>query len=108
MTTILNEFNERVLSTKTLQEKLELSFWLHFELVSVHPFGDGNGRTSRLLMNFVQEYFNLPLGVVYKNDKLHYFAALEKTRTTGNINVFYEFMFSQYKKFLETEVEKAD
>lgn len=108
LTAILREFNNRILTVKTLQEKLELSFWLHFELVSIHPFGDGNGRTSRLLMNFVQEYFNLPLCVVYKSDKLRYFKALEETRAADDVNIFYEFMFEQYKKFLETEVGKAD
>lgn len=35
---------------------LELSFWAHFNLVSIHPFIDGNGRLSRLIMNYVQEF----------------------------------------------------
>ncbi len=103
----LSEFNERIGRANTLQDKLELSFWVHFELVSIHPFGDGNGRTSRLLMNFVQEYFDLPLGIVYKNDKLSYFNALEKTRTEDNLAIFYQFMLSQYVKFLRNEIEKV-
>lgn len=50
----------------TVEEKLQLSFSTHFDLVSIHPFYDGNGRTSRLLMNFIQQYFHLPLAIVYK------------------------------------------
>ena len=42
------------------EEQLKISFWAHFNLVSIHPFVDGNGRVSRLIMNFVQEYFILP------------------------------------------------
>ncbi len=35
----------------TVPEQLNLSFDAHLNLVSIHPFYDGNGRTSRLLMN---------------------------------------------------------
>lgn len=107
MINLLDEFNERIILTQTLKEKLELSFWVHFKFVSIHPFGDGNGRTSRLLMNYVQEYFNLPLGIVYKNDKISYFEALEKTRIEDDIQLFYEFMFEQYSKFLKIEIGKT-
>ena len=31
-----------------------LSFEAHFRLVTIHPWVDGNGRTTRLLMNIVQ------------------------------------------------------
>ena len=34
----------------------DLSFWAHFELVSIHPWADGNGRTSRLNQNVLQKY----------------------------------------------------
>lgn len=34
-------------------EALRLAVWAHAELIRIHPFEDGNGRTSRLLMNWV-------------------------------------------------------
>jgi Fic family protein len=43
--------------TTTVEEQLLLSFDAHFDLVTIHPFYNGNGRTSRLLMNFIQLYF---------------------------------------------------
>jgi len=58
----INEFIKK--STDTV-DQLNVSFDAHFNLVSIHPFYDGNGLTSRLLMNYIQAYFNLPLAIVH-------------------------------------------
>jgi Fic family protein len=99
----INQRSKRVSSDI---EKLHLSFSAHFNLVSIHPHYDGNGRTSRLLMNLLQRKFNLPLGIVHREDKLEYFDALEKSREKDSIKPFNEFMESQYKKQLRNEIEK--
>lgn len=31
---------------------IELAAWTHAEFVKIHPFVDGNGRTSRPIMNY--------------------------------------------------------
>ncbi|MEH0153435.1 Fic family protein [Limibacter armeniacum] len=90
----------------TLEEKINLSFYAHFELVSIHPFYDGNGRTSRLLMNYIQERLGLPMSIVFKEDKLDYIQALEATRENDDLNVFYSFMQEQYKKYLLEEIKR--
>ena len=101
------EFNSRLKLQNTVEDKLKFSFWAHYNLVSIHPFVDGNGRTARLLMNFVQEYYKLPLSIVYKEDKAEYFAALQETDDENNINIFYKFMFHQYEKFINENIKKA-
>ena len=88
------------------QVKLNLSFAAHYNLVSIHPFYDGNGRTSRLLMNYVQKYFNLPLAIVYKEDKNDYITALQEARKEENIHPFLMFMYEQYRKLLTSQIEE--
>jgi Fic family protein len=86
------------------EEQLKFSFAAHFDLVSIHPFYDGNGRTSRLLMNYIQAYYGLPLAIVFKEDKADYYVALQETRQQEDMQIFNEFMFSQYKKHLDQEI----
>ncbi|MEO6520709.1 MAG: Fic family protein [Mucilaginibacter sp.] len=87
-------------------DDLNLSFDVHFGLVSIHPFYDGNGRTSRLLMNYIQQLCNLPLGMVFKEDKQDYFEALIKTRENEDISIFRKFMTDQYVKHLSQEIKR--
>lgn len=41
--------------TRGLEAGVELAVWLHAELIRIHPFFDGNGRTSRFMMNIALE-----------------------------------------------------
>ena len=67
----------------------ELSFWAHYELVTIHPWADGNGRTCRLLMNLLQWEFGVLPTKVLKEDKAEYIQALIDTREREDINSFY-------------------
>lgn len=96
--------SERVTTT---EENLELAFQAHFDLVTIHPFYDGNGRTSRLLMNFLLERSGLPLCILYKEDKAMYYEVLQKGQQQGNQQPFFEFMYQQYEKHLKEEIIKA-
>lgn len=89
-----------------VQEQLELSFSAHFDLVTIHPFYDGNGRTSRLLMNYIQAFYQLPLAIVFLEDKAPYFEALQQSRKAEDIQVFYRFMYAQYEKYLRSEIHE--
>jgi len=98
------KLNQQLQSINSIEEKLNLSFDAHFDLITIHPFYDGNGRTSRLLMNYIQSYFELPLAIVFKEDKSDYIEALEESRNKENIFPFRELMKNQYIKFLQQEI----
>ena len=51
----------------------------HFELVSIHPFVDGNGRTARLLMNLILMKNAYVPAVILKNDRKKYYNLLESS-----------------------------
>lgn len=96
--------NKKLELTNDTKQQLELSFDAHFDLISIHPFYDGNGRTSRLLMNYIQIYFGLPMSFVFKEDKADYIQSLEDARKTESLIPFRDFMFKQYEKFLSQEI----
>ncbi len=104
--TLCNELNEKMKQKLSVRKQVDLSYSAHFNLASIHPHYDGNGRTSRLLMNQIQTRFNLPLSCVYKEDKKEYFNALEESRELERLTPFREFMDDQYKKYLSTEIER--
>jgi Fic family protein len=102
-----SELNSALTGKLSIDVALILSFDAHFNLVSIHPFEDGNGRVSRLVMNFVQHYHSLPICNVFKEDKAEYIKALVDTRQSNDIEIFRSFMLSQYKKMLKAEISKA-
>jgi Fic family protein len=103
--TLCAKINAQLLSSLTTNEKLVLSFEIHYELVNIHPFYDGNGRTSRLLMNAIQHYFDLPLAIVHSEDKVEYIESLIASRETESTMPFLNFMFEQYKKHIENQIQ---
>lgn len=84
----------------------ELSFWAHFELVTIHPWADGNGRTCRLLMNLLQMEFGVLPTKVLKEDKAEYIQALIDTREEDNIEVFHNCMIGLHCKHLKHDIEQ--
>jgi Fic family protein len=103
---LIADIRKEMQEVKTFRDKCELAFSLHFRFVSIHPFIDGNGRTSRLLMNYILAYFNLPVYFVFKENRTAYINALEKARQDNDETPFYNFMFRQYEKFLKKEIDE--
>lgn len=69
---------------------IELAAWTHAEFVKIHPFVDGNGRTSRMLMNYQLMFAGfLPVSIA-KENRLEYFDALEAYAVGGDLSPFSE------------------
>jgi Fic family protein len=105
---LVKKLNNAINSSLSIAEQLNLSFDAHFNLVSIHPYYDGNGRTSRLLMNYIQAFYNLPLAIVQSEHKAAYIQALIDTREQENIEIFREFMAGEYAFLLNQEIEKFE
>lgn len=70
--------------------EIELAAWTHAEFVRIHPFPDGNGRTSRLIMNYQLMAHGFPAISIAKEKRLEYFKALEVYAVSGDIAPFAE------------------
>lgn len=80
---------------------IELAAWTHAEFVRIHPFSDGNGRTSRLLMNYqlLSKGF-LPVSVA-KENRLDYYNALDIYAAQGELKDFTELIADLEEKQLD-------
>ena len=59
----------------------------------LHPFRDGNGRTGRLLSNFILLRAGHPLLIIELKDRSEYISALKQIRTEGSDEYLIEFFF---------------
>lgn len=98
--------HERLKSVASFYEQYELSFNAHLNLVTIHPWVDGNGRASRLLMNYLQFYQGLFPTKIFKEDRAEYILSLQQAQEKGNNIPFRDFMSMQLKKSLSIEIEK--
>jgi len=74
---------------------------LHSEFVKIHPFVDGNGRTARLLMNFIAIRAGYPPIVIKKEQRFAYYDALDEGATTYNHTAFVKMIFELAEKTLD-------
>lgn len=75
---------------------VELAALAHLKFVSIHPFGDGNGRISRLIMNHILAEFDFPLFLIKYEGRLFYYHALERSQTENNEMPFLQWFMKRY------------
>lgn len=87
---------------------VERAAQLHIKFVGIHPFVDGNGRTSRLLLNLELMKYGYPPIVIRKETRLTYYDALDKAHTTGECCDFIALVASELNKELDTYLRMID
>lgn len=88
------------IKSKSDLNPIEFAAWIHAEFVRLHPFIDGNDRTSRLLMNYqLMSQGFLPVSVD-KENRLEYYNVLEKYTVNGDLKPFADFVADWEEKQL--------
>lgn len=81
-----------------------LSFEAHFRLVTIHPWVDGNGRTTRLVMNMIQRQLGLIPSIVRKEDKGEYIQSLVDSRENDDSTIAQDVMLRHHIENLNCRV----
>ena len=85
---------------------IELAAWTHAEFVRIHPFIDGNGSTSRLLMNYqlLSQGF-LPVSIEKEDRLRYYYQALKEYAADGNLEAFADMVAELEEKQLDEYIK---
>jgi Fic family protein len=89
---------------------VELAALFHFKLVFIHPFSDGNGRTSRLLMNFILMTKGYPPAIVKAaaDKRIAYYQALEQASVEKNTTAFIELIADSVEESLRRYINAIE
>ena len=95
---LLKEFFDWYNKNKSKLHPVALSALVHLKFVTIHPFSDGNGRISRLMMNFILNKNGFPMmDILYKN-RNSYYTALERSQIKQEDKIFLHWFFNIYLK----------
>ena len=85
---------------QNLKELYEIAFNAHLDLATIHPWVDGNGRTARLLMNFLQFHFKIVPTKIFMENRAEYIASLKESQETNDNSPFLKFMALEHLRTL--------
>ena len=97
---IMAEYVKRIDQNPEGYNAIEMSAFIHYRLVEIHPFTDGNGRTARLIMNLFLMRHGFPVTMVLKVDRKKYYDALKKA-DLGDLKSFADFIGRNVERSLD-------
>jgi Fic family protein len=95
---LLRSFFQWYNNHKKNNHPVELAALVHLKFVTIHPFTDGNGRMSRLLMNFILHKNGFPLLDIQYINRNMYYTALERSQTKEDDRIFVRYLIKRYIK----------
>jgi len=95
---LLKEFFGWYAQNKNKIHIIELAALVHLKFVTIHPFYDGNGRISRLIMNFVLQKHDYPMLDIPYTKRASYYNALERAQIKKIDHIFVQWFIKQYIK----------
>lgn len=79
-------------------EVLKAAAYVHCQFVEIHPFVNGNGRISRLCINYFLRRYGLPLIAIQRPDVPGYIDAIRTWIDQRSVDHFVQFLLSQLDK----------
>lgn len=101
----VNNRRNALLQSDDIVEKYLLSFDAHYQLVTIHPWVDGNGRMARLIMNHLQFELGVIPSKVERRNKAEYIQALIDAREQNSLEPFRNFMMEEHIRNLCKEID---
>lgn len=118
MTDLVQWYNEK--EQKQQLSPIELATLFHYRYIRIHPFEDGNGRVSRLLVNYILHRHGYPMIVVKSDDKTNYLTALNRCdltvgpvpadgahATIDQVRPFVEYLSNCLERALQVSIKAA-
>ncbi len=87
---------------------LTAAAYFHAKFENIHPFADGNGRTGRLLMNYILLLHGHPPVIIHEEDRKEYYGALEAWDEGQELIPLFDFLKAQTVKTWEKQLMRAE
>lgn len=99
----INEERKKI-NKDDIQKIYELSFETHYRIVSIHPWADGNGRMSRLVMNMIQYEAGVIPSIVKREKRVEYIKSLSQSQDEDDSAKFIDFMMKHHIQNLKQQI----
>lgn len=90
-TKVKNSYQNQIFFIQSILFCFRYAALAHYKLVHIHPFSDGNGRTSRLLMNMILMQAGYPPVIIHKRHRHKYYENLQ-VANGGDVRPFVRFI----------------
>ena len=89
------------------EKALIAAAYFHVKFENIHPFADGNGRTGRLVMNYILLLHDHPPIVIHEEDRKAHYSALEAWDEGQDLEPMLSFLREQTGKTWKKQIERV-